>query len=216
MMSDLLTPEYIYKIRTHLDGYISGKQFNELFPDIEFVKLTNENENHNGYQYHDDMNIDIIEFDITYYCCKGGMYFTLKSGAHRWVIYKPDNVMRYIRKVLIPNDAKVFIEDYYSFKTDKFILDKKEPITTDTYVNYVKLNMKQNIISFLENKFLYNLFAVVKNNEFYLECAKYDYRVLQYIPINMLSDEICSEALKQHGIAAAQYIPVDTYAKIKA
>lgn len=191
-----MSADYIRKIETHVDDYMYGKEFNELFPDIEFVKLTNNDEKHNGYQYYDGLNIDVNEFNNDYYCSKGGFYFTIKPFAHKWVIYRPNDVMHHIRRVTIPNDAKVFIEDYGIFKTDKFILDKKEPISTDMYVNYVKFKIKYNI-SYSTNEYLCDLFATIRNNEFYLECTRFNYHALQYIPIDMLNEEICGEALKQ-------------------
>lgn len=44
---------------------ITGKQFNELNTDTSLYKLTNNEENHHGYQYTNGLNIDTNVFDIS-------------------------------------------------------------------------------------------------------------------------------------------------------
>src|SRR5579872_2581285 len=85
---------------------ISGEKFNELFSDRQFVKLTNKTENHNDYQFSDGLNIDIKPFDPRGECRVGGNYFTIIEKAYMWISYGLC-VMRYIRKVTIPDDARV-------------------------------------------------------------------------------------------------------------
>jgi|SRR5579872_928110 len=106
---------------------MSGKEFNDLFPDILPIKLTNETEKHRDYQFHDGLNIDHHEFDHTVCYTKGGFYFTTKQYAHKWIYYGYQ-IMTYVRKVTIPDDARVYIENKTEYKTDKFILGEKEVI----------------------------------------------------------------------------------------
>ena len=54
---------------------LTGSQFNELYKDQKFVKLTNENECHNNFQYKDGLNVDTIKFNPTGLCQPGGLYF---------------------------------------------------------------------------------------------------------------------------------------------
>src|SRR5579872_470786 len=88
---------------------ISGARFNEIYHDTKFVKLTNSIECHNGFQFSDGLNIDSIPFNPHGTCQYGGIYFVKKCAAYKWLTYGI-NVMRYIRKVTIPDDACVYIE----------------------------------------------------------------------------------------------------------
>src|SRR5579872_3982327 len=97
----------LHKFHKHTE--ISGHQFNRIFGEIEFVKLTNAIENHNNFQFQDGLNIDTIEFNPTKTCIAGGIYFVAKKYIHRWLEYN-NNTMCYMRKVTIPNDARVYIE----------------------------------------------------------------------------------------------------------
>src|SRR5579872_4720412 len=106
---------YLFKVLT-------GKEFNTLFPNVEFVKLTNAKEKHNDFEFKDGLNTDTIVFNPNESCMPGGLYFTLKELAYRWIRYST-KFMKYMRKVTIPDDASVYIEDE-KFKADKFILEK--------------------------------------------------------------------------------------------
>jgi hypothetical protein len=44
---------------------ISGKEFNKLFENVEFYKLTDESENHNNFQFIDGLNVDTKIFNPT-------------------------------------------------------------------------------------------------------------------------------------------------------
>src|SRR5579872_2898330 len=100
-----------------LEKEITGYVFNNLFGDITFFKLTNINEKHNGFQFKDGLNIDTNEFNPIGCCRSGGIYFACENKIWKWVKYN-DNVgpMYYVRRVMIPNDARVYIEKH-KFKT---------------------------------------------------------------------------------------------------
>lgn len=53
----------------------TGKEFNSLTKDKNFVKLTTQNEIHNGFQYKTGLNVDHIPFRPYGECCEGGLYF---------------------------------------------------------------------------------------------------------------------------------------------
>src|SRR5579872_2844850 len=119
----------IYKklVESLIGEEIAGSEFNELFSNQTFIKLTNETENHNGFQFVDGLNIDTIDFNPNGQCQSGGIYFTHSTLMHKWIGYAPDNIMRYIRKVIIPDDARIYIEKY-KFKADKIILCQRVEI----------------------------------------------------------------------------------------
>ena len=110
---------------------LSGSEFNRIYKDTIFLKLTNETENHNGFQFMDGLNIDSVSFDPTGECKPGGIYFTKECEAWRWLNYN-SKVMIYMRIVTIPNDANVYIEDM-KFKADKIILESKQRISQKIY-----------------------------------------------------------------------------------
>src|SRR5579872_2290830 len=85
---------------------LSGDIFNSLFQGVNFVKLTNEDENHNNFQFQDGLNIDTNEFYPYGSCNRGGIYFVQEKDVYHWLCYKNDP-MRYMRKVLVPEDARV-------------------------------------------------------------------------------------------------------------
>src|SRR5579872_4098307 len=91
----------------NFDGrLLTGRAFKRIFNDILFVKLTNETETHNDFKFVSGLNIDIHEFNPTDECNKGGIYFTDEQEAWRWLYYsKETGIMRYIRRVFVPNDA---------------------------------------------------------------------------------------------------------------
>ena len=101
----------------------TGGDFNTLLGKTELYKLTNETELHNGYQFVDGLNIDTIKFDPTEECKKGGIYITTLDNIGKWIKYNHTLMVNY-RKVQIPNDALVYIENN-KFKVDKLILYKK-------------------------------------------------------------------------------------------
>ncbi len=101
---------------------LSGVDFNQKYNNVEFYKILNEKENHNDFQYKDGLNIDTNEFN-TKECSAGGLYFCEKQYISLYIEYGI-----YIRKVSIPNDAKIN-EEYNKFKADKIVLDKRISLT---------------------------------------------------------------------------------------
>lgn len=105
---------------------INGKEFNKKYKDVEFYRLTNKNENHNGFQYKTGLNIDVNQIDFTHTTNVGGLYFTKKEHMKIWIEYDLQKMV-YYRKVTIPDDA-IVCETTYEFKTNKFILGEKHNI----------------------------------------------------------------------------------------
>ena len=104
----------------------TGKEFNEKFPTDIFVKLTAMNENHNGYQFVDGLNIDSVPFSYDKMCSRGGIYFCKLDNISRWYTYGR-NTMYYMRRVTILDDSKVFDEGL-KYKADKIFLGERQII----------------------------------------------------------------------------------------
>ena len=107
---------------------MSGKEFNEIFKEISFVKLTNQNSVHNGFKFVEGLNIDVIKFKPTHRCGPGGFYFCEYSKFGDWINYNKNiGMSMYIWDVVIPNDAKIFVLRN-KIKCDKFIISNKQYI----------------------------------------------------------------------------------------
>src|SRR5579872_4198183 len=125
---------------------ISGKEFNNLFAGIVFVKLTNISENHNGIQLKEGLNtylsgdasmthLDIGESGWEQVYISKAIDFVKISDAWMWLHY--NNVtMFHMRNVTIPDDALVYIEKN-KFKTNKIILGEKENICNKIYMEAI-------------------------------------------------------------------------------
>lgn len=120
-----------------IETEVTGSEFNKIYAGSTFVKLTNSVEKHFNFQYNDGLNIDTIEFNPSHVCSAGGLYFMDINDAHTWLEYQGIGSMKYIRKVLVPDDARVYIE-YGKFKADKIILEKREIIYKDIYMKAIK------------------------------------------------------------------------------
>jgi hypothetical protein len=66
---------------------LSGKEFNRINGDRLLVKLTNQNENHNGFQFKTGLNVDNIPFNPSGECEPGGIYFCEESLMNAWLHY---------------------------------------------------------------------------------------------------------------------------------
>ena len=94
-----------------------------------FVKLTNKDCIHNGYEYREGINIIDEPFNNEKICDKGGLYFCRQKDFAKWIEYN-DNHMYWIWDVVILDDAKIVDMDD-KLKTDKFILSNKRCIWLD-------------------------------------------------------------------------------------
>jgi hypothetical protein len=108
-----------------MTNLLTGREFNKQYPSTVFVKLTNETEIHNGFQFKTGMNVDTEKFDPTSEC-KGGIYFCELRKFTKWLNYAATICVNY-RVVSIPDDAKIYIEKD-KFKANKIILSEKKEI----------------------------------------------------------------------------------------
>jgi hypothetical protein len=130
-----LTMHNVHNLLTNIT--IRGDTFNECFGHLEFVKLLNFEENHNGYQFGTGENIDTKPFDPSI-SCNNGIYFTLVP--ERWsYIYDCEYDWRpcHLRKVTIPNNATVTFEKNKT-KTNIIILGERTPFKSYNYPERTK------------------------------------------------------------------------------
>ncbi len=126
------------------------KGFKVEYPDTKFYKLTNESENHNGFQFVDGINIDTQKFNPSGECSSGGLYFTELNKIAMWISYRGQN-MKYIREVEILDDSLIYIEDN-KFKADKFILHQKVLLAGTSICPPIESMLKELLNTLLEFK----------------------------------------------------------------
>ena len=141
---------------------ISGKQFNEKYPNTLFVKLTNKQSLHNGYQYKNGLNILDGDFNEENICAKGGLYFCAYNDFGKWVNYR-EMKMEYMWTVKIPDDAKVVVMDE-KIKTDKFILSDKKEIWTNKELCLEAVKQNGRALKYVKNQTEAICLEAVKKN----------------------------------------------------
>ncbi|MCK9439351.1 ankyrin repeat domain-containing protein [Patescibacteria group bacterium] len=92
---------------------------------MDFYKILNKTENHNGLQYKIGLNIDPVTFNPSGDCQPGGIYFAREDilAFLRYGVW--------IRKVTLPEDARVYKNPGTpkKWKADRVILGRKDKIT---------------------------------------------------------------------------------------
>lgn len=203
---------------------MTGKVFNESFDssDTNFIKLTNATEIHRGFQFRDGLNIDTnINGSHSLGICNEGIHFTTEVYAHNWIVYNDETgIMRYMRKVTIPDDAIVFIGDK-KLKTNKIILAPREIISKEIYMRiakeyqYLLLYLPEDIIDkeiCMEavKRFCFALQYVpnhLKDKEMCMESVKKLGYMINDTPVNIIDKELCLAAVKNNG-NSLQHIPI--------
>ena len=171
---------------------LTGAIFNQQYLNKKFVKLTNQLENHNGYQFQTGLNIDSIPFNPQGKCNPGGIYFCLFEDLQLWLNYI-DQEMFYIRLVTIPDDALVWTEQN-KFKADRLILSDrleigdleiwKDPAYCLTAVKYDGFSLR---------------FIKQQTPEICLAAVGEDGRALRYVL--QQTPQICLAAVREDGRA---------------
>ena len=95
---------------------------------LNFYKILNEKENHNGLQFKTSLNVDPIPFEKEGSCCPGGIYFARKDIL-AFLGYGP-----WLRKVTIPTDAEMVLDpekEPEKWRASRVILGKREKITVE-------------------------------------------------------------------------------------
>jgi hypothetical protein len=93
---------------------------------MNYYKITNEDEIHNGMKYKTGLNIDTQPFNPSGRCEPGGIYFS-REDIFAFLSYDS----YWIRKVTLPKDAQVYEdpEQPKKWKANKVILGRKYRIT---------------------------------------------------------------------------------------
>ena len=175
---------------------LTGKEFNEKYAGIRFVKLTNKEENHNGYQFKDGLNIDTVPFYTKLNCCAGGIYFCKFDDFPYYLNYN-NTEMHFIRNIIIPDDAQVFEETNERYKSDKIILLDREVISF-SFENCLSA-IKQNGFAFY--------YVTDQTPEICLVAIKLNAHVLE--GVHHQTPEICLVAVKQNGFVL-EYVKEQT------
>ncbi len=181
---------------------MTGDDFNDKYAGIEFYKLTNKKEIHNGFQFKTGLNIDTIPLNPNGECNPGGIYFTEFDNILLWINYNGYK-MANIRKVIIPNNAKVYIEKN-KFKADQIILD--EPLNLNVFLeNRITNEICINAI----NKSCWVIRSIPNSMityEMYLTAIRQDGSIILVTPESMITSELCFAAVHQNGWNL-EYIP---------
>lgn len=134
--------------------------------------------------YHDDL----------FFIKKNDTYKYIKYGEN--YKYQKQKIIRYTRKITIPNDAIVCIEGN-KIITDKFVLGECEEIDTAAYmlaINYNELNLRY-VPNHLITKELCDL-AFKKSIQSHK--TKRCVQILSMIPSKFIDDEMCLSAMNKN------------------
>ena len=169
---------------------LTGREFNEKYVDKKFVKLTNKEEKHNGYEFKSGLNVDTKQFYPYGECQPGGIYFCDWERLPIWLNYN-GNRMCYMRLVTIPDDAQVYKEED-KFKADKLILGERQEISeleiwNDREYCAAAVELNGHILKYLQTEEI--CMAAVKRNGYELQ------------DVRNQTEEICMEAVRQNGLA---------------
>ena len=180
---------------------------------VKYVKLTNKECWHNGFQFVEGLNIDHIPFTKNNYCEPGGIYFTTLENIYMWLEYN-DKEMYYIWDVIIPDDAQVYHQSDKS-KADKIILRNRR--TLSEFFS----DDQDMLISSIKNYGINLKYVKKQTPELCLVAVKQSGIALKYVKeiqtqngvsdLNSSAwyDEVCMKAVKQNGYAL-QYVKNQT------
>ena len=175
---------------------ITGKEFNEKYPDANVVKLTVVNNCHNGFQYKEGINSlpEDESFNEKPICGKGGLYCCFKKDFCLWFGYN-DKVMTNIWSVTIPDDAKVVVMNN-KIKVDRFILSNMEPLLS-------RDNCLTAVVQY--GRALNNVPQALRDKEMCLTAVGQNGWALDYVPKELRDKEMCLTAVRQYG-GALNYV----------
>ena len=187
---------------------------------MDYIKLTTENNTHNGYQYKEGLNCLDGEFNNEKICGSGGLYFCRKEDSYKLINYN-DKVMYYIWDVELCEDSKI-VDMGDKLKTDKFILSNKRSIWDNKELCKLSVSENGNALEFVKPEFMsyeicklavqqsgYALQYVIPElmtDEICKLAVQRDGYALKYVPSKLMNEEICKLAVQQDGYAL-QYVP---------
>lgn len=196
------------QLEKYVGSVLKGYQFNNILGPvpIPLIKFMNNNDTHYGLEYKDGINYDILPFDISGICSKGGIYITTVEYWFTCIYGYGD----YCREVKIPDDAYVYIESCDRLKCSHIFLGKRErkmEMIEHLLDQYIKNTDSQETIYNLLKTNIYTIYRInpviicmktlvriVKNNGMFLEM------IMDVIDPTNLPHELLLEAVKQNGL----------------
>ncbi len=177
---------------------LTTRQFNELtvLLGYKWVRLTNEAECHNGFQFKTGPNVDTKPFN-TETDQDDGLYFCLEEDTFHWI----QAAKLYIRDVIIPESANDFVVidfNKHQAKARCLMLGEKTDIWTSSFCKQVVEKNGLALSSVPLAKRTYELCKVAVQNNGLALC---------YVPPEHQTDELCKLAVQQNGMAL-QYAPL--------
>ena len=89
-----------------------------------YFKIFKEDDNHNGFQYTDGLNEDVLEFnDSSESCVPGGLYFSDEKSICGFLGYG-----EYIREVEVPSGT-LMVRDVDKFRSKRLFLHKRRSLS---------------------------------------------------------------------------------------
>ena len=163
---------------------LEGEEFVKQYGN-KFYKITNERENHHGYQYKDGLNIDDKPFNPNIDCGEGGLYFTNLEN----IVYFTEWGIN-VREIEILENSKVMVLDN-KFKSECLILGKKWGL-------YEFINQNEEFIKLLvKYKGLILKYVNIQTDEICKLAVQQHGYALKYVKNQ--TDEICELAVQQNG-----------------
>ena len=110
-----------------------------------YFKITNEKENHHGFQYVDGLNVLLDDFndDPNQSCCKGGFYFTDAINIFKYLGYGI-----YLREIILPvtnPNFRMVKVGGYKWRANMIILGKRYELSNiDTLKYLIELETNKN------------------------------------------------------------------------
>jgi len=136
--------------------------------DKQFIKFLNKDLIHNGFKYKLGENIDILPFNPTGKCSKGGLYFIKKNYLFDYIDMMNDS--EFIANVTLEPNESIYIEDR-QYKSHKIIITQITPkcaylnnLTDNELVTLIKKSKEnlKNICDMLRSYKLYNILLTLK------------------------------------------------------
>jgi hypothetical protein len=186
---------------------IDGKTFNIINKNKKFVKLTNQTEIHNEYQFKDGLNIDTVKFNPQDKCKAGGFYFIEEKK------FKSDKIFLCERKEIF-NDyelcKQMIKKDGYIIKyieNPSIELCKLALEETEYSIQYIKNPTKEILLDVLKKnpritEYLKKYFMSYLNDiEICENIGKWYFDDIKFIsdPINQ-TPIFCESLVKKNGL----------------
>ena len=162
---------------------------------MDYVRLTTEDCNHNGYQYKEGLNCLNEKFNSEKICGHGGLYFCRKEDVGDWVNYNY-KVMYYIWDVKLLDDSKI-VDMGNKLKTDKFILINKRIIWNDEEICKLACTRYGLLLKYVNPELITHEICKLSCNQNGL--------ALRYVKPELMTPEICKLAI-QKNVLALRYV----------